>query len=83
VLLNDGGRLVADAGLVHPRGDHFQQIKGVIDPSSSKALDLLGCAVVLAGAFCGDRKVAARIDGTWACGLRLGTGGRFFRACLR
>lgn len=79
-MLLDGGRLVTDAGLVHLRGDHFQQIKRVIDPSGSKALDLLSCTAVLARAFCGDRGGVARGDGTWACGLRLGRG--FFRACL-
>ena len=82
-MLLDGGRLVADAGFVHLRGDHLQQIKRVIDPSGSKALDHLGYAAILAGAFCGDRGVAARSDGTWACGLRLGTGGGFLRTCLR
>ena len=79
-MLLDCGRLVTDAGLVHLRGDHFQQIKCVIDPSGSKALDLLSCIAVLARAFCGDRGGVARSDGTWTRRLRLGGG--FFRACL-
>ena len=81
-MLLDDGRLVADAGLVRLRGDHLQQIKRVIDPSGSEALDPLGCTAILAGGFCGDRGVAARSDGTWACGLPLGTGGGFLRTCL-
>ena len=77
-------RLIPNARLVHLGIHNFQQIKGVVNPSCSKALDLSGFSIVLAGAFfrCSrSSDLAASSNGTRACGLGLSFGG-FLRSCL-